>query len=557
MDAEPGRVVRVGGIEIDLRSNSKMETSKALIKLESDDFAVEFETLPVEDETDFNDLKTHSIIQGLDTVEKELKILEEKVDKLNYDIDKLANHADGLDYTLAVASGILTGIYDYFTVGEFSLKGANEFGQKEVEEKILKAAADKARKNGDNLGRVDTLDKAVSYLEDKYKIAADTVLNPFGGGRQHHLRDFSHHFSPTGLFFSLLTQFTGKVYGTDVTGRFIVAPLDEKGMLLIGKTFKEKITFGVINWYFHMLSDIAGSSGTIKDGGTGTGLPGPIMSLLKKFATLPSIKLLNFNQPNKDGNKELSVWVSKLFNGTLFAERDAEGKIIKDTVVPFDYRTELGIKHHAKKQAVPVIMNECVVRAFYFIRRLYTELRDNNIKSYTDLKNINWKKTFPYNNRTITRMLTIATGTFTAINFTGAAINAARKPGGLSNFATFGSYFILRVNFVGVGRFAVACYTDIKMGIQRSRLADEKLQVYSQMLFLHNAKVFYRQADMWVAAENASTAVEKSYQLINDTTLFFNTAWNNIIEDMEAIGRSLKKLDDFETKKRMIDILRY
>ncbi|MBR1493574.1 MAG: hypothetical protein IJ601_00795 [Acidaminococcaceae bacterium] len=224
-----------------------METSKALIKLKSDDFAVEFETLPVEDETDFDELKTHSIIQGLDSVEKELKVLEEKVDKLNCDIDNLTNHADGLDYTLAVASGILTGIYDYFTVGEFSLKGANEFGQKEVEEKILKAAADKARINGDNLGRVDTLEKAVSYLEDKYKIAADTVLNPFGGGRQHHLRDFSHHFSPTGLFFSLLTQFTGKVYGTDVTGRFIVVPLDEKGMLLVGKTFKEKITFGVIN----------------------------------------------------------------------------------------------------------------------------------------------------------------------------------------------------------------------------------------------------------------------------------------------------------------------
>jgi hypothetical protein len=63
-------------------------------------------------------------------------------------------------------------------------------------------------------------------------------------------------------------------------------------------------------------------------------------------------------------------------------------------------------------------------------------------------------------------MLTIATGTFTLVDLTDAAIRGALKSGG--NAALFAKEFVLRVNFVGVGRFAVAAATDIAMGVNRS-----------------------------------------------------------------------------------------
>ena len=62
---------------------------------------------------------------------------------------------------------------------------------------------------------------------------------------------------------TILTQFTGKVYGTDVSGAFHGVNLSDDGLALIGRSVPEKIMFGVLNWAFHLVSDMAGSSGSI------------------------------------------------------------------------------------------------------------------------------------------------------------------------------------------------------------------------------------------------------------------------------------------------------
>ena len=73
---------------------------------------------------------------------------------------------------------------------------------------------------------------------------------------------------------------------------------------------------------------MAGSSGTVGVSG-GTGIPGPILALVKELSALPYIKEL------KVEDQSLSVFISKLFNGTLFAKYDENGKIMKETVVKF------------------------------------------------------------------------------------------------------------------------------------------------------------------------------------------------------------------------------
>lgn len=177
------------------------------------------------------------------------------------------DEADKLDYIVAVSSGVLSGLIDVFYVGEFSLDRASKWGKDKIEEVIMKVARMEGYTG-------DDLNDAIKVLEKNHPLAADGNTNDFGGGLQHHLRDFSHHFSIGGLFFSIFTQFTGLVVGTDKAGMLHVAPIPESHRVCIGRNFQEKIAFGTIGWFFHMVSDMAGSSCSIM-GGTGVRAYGP------------------------------------------------------------------------------------------------------------------------------------------------------------------------------------------------------------------------------------------------------------------------------------------
>lgn len=380
------------------------------------------------------------------TYEQKVLAFEQAYGEAQDEIERLTSSGDRFDYAVAACSGIIAGLIDILFVGELSIDRANEWGNQKVEDFVISIAKKSGYQGNDLAG-------AVEYLEDRNSIAADKVTNAFGGGKQHHLRDFSHHPTPVGLFFSLLTQFTGKVYGTDVTGVFKIEPLSESDFYLIGKDIPQKLTFGIITWFFHMASDMAGSSRSIREGSLGTGLPGPLVSLLKELSALPI-----FRHTNSKGYKEFSVWISKLFNGTLLANRDQNGKIIE--AVKFDLRTEIGLGRELGRQAIPVVINECVVRAFYFIRRLLGELKEKDVRNITELEKISWKNTLPVKNRTIVRMLTISTVALEVLDLADATLRSGGNLG----------MFILRVNFVGVGRFAVAGSADILMGIKKSRL---------------------------------------------------------------------------------------
>lgn len=65
-------------------------------------------------------------------------------------------------------------------------------------------------------------------------------------------------------------------------------------------------------------------------------------------------------------------------------------------------------------------------------------------------------------------MISIASATFTAIDIADATIRATAKS--LGNPVEFGRNFILRVNFVGIGRFTLAIGVDVFMGVRKGRL---------------------------------------------------------------------------------------
>lgn len=348
-----------------------------------------------------------------------------------YDLEKqmemLSPHADKLDYFIAVASGVLCGMLDVLWAGDFDLARGREVSSEQVEEFVKKTSHMFGCKDDDIKG-------CVKFLEERFPLAADGNTPDFGGGLQHHLRDFAHHPTIFGLMFSLLTQFTGMSYGADTEGMFKVVKVPESHKNLIGNDVPDKLFKGTVIWFFHLVSDVAGSSSTAGLSG-GTGIPGPLLSLAKEISVIPCFK----NAKVKD--IDLSLYISKLFNGTAFAQHDDNGKIIKGTEIKLDFRGELGALVEIGRQAIPVIANECIVRSFYFIRRLCIELKATQTASFEELNGINWNKVKPFGNPTIDRMLSIATGVFSAIDVTEAVVTK--------------QYFV-SVNYVGVGRFTVA-----------------------------------------------------------------------------------------------------
>jgi len=238
------------------------------------------------------------------------------------------------------------------------------------------------------------------------------------------------------------------------------------------------------------------------------GIPGPIVSLLKELSIMPGL--------NKTG-------LAKKANEIFVKER-------------FDLRSELAVGRELGRQAVPVIMNEVLVRAFYFIRRLVMEIKEKQ-----SLEEIDWKKTLPWKNRTIVRMLTIATGTLTLIDLGDAAIRGAVKSGG--NPAMFAKEFILHVNFVGVGRFVIAVATDTTMGLKRAKLRNERIVILSKQLHLINAKIYYMQAETWIAAETTEKTINEAFEMMEKTTVVFIEAWKANRRSMQNIAERRHDID--------------
>lgn len=356
------------------------------------------------------------------------------------------DEADKIDYIVAVSSGVISGLIDLIYVGEFSLGRAGTWGKEQIEKVVVRVAGIEGYEGNDLLG-------AIKYMEGAHPFAPDGNTNDFGGGLQHHLRDFSLHFSISGLFFSILTQFTGVSVGTDKDGKLLIVPIPESHKAYLGKNFAEKIAYGTIGWFFHMVSDMAGSSGSLSGG---TGVPGPLVSFMKEISVLPFFKNAT------EGDMGFRRWVSKLFNGTLLAEHDESGRIIKDTVRKFDLRTEIGLFGELGRQTLPVLINQCVVRSFYFCRRLVREIDQLQIDSISALGCVAPEDILPWGTPSMRRMITVSSGVFAWVDLSDALVRSMKS----RDVSTF----FLRVNYVGVGTFVIACAVDIRSTLEREAL---------------------------------------------------------------------------------------
>lgn len=362
-----------------------------------------------------------------------------------FSFDPQAEKATKLDYELAGVSGLITGALNILWQKDFNLEGAKAWGDEKVGKFVLTIAKSAGMTKADA-----TLEDAIRFLEKAFPFAADKLTAEFGGGLQHHLRDFSHHPSLVGLACSILSQFTGKGYGTDTVGRFVAfdlpAAVFDPDCPLIGRNVPEKIAFGTLFWAMHLVSDMAGSS---SNPGKGTGIPGIVLSLLKELSSLPVFQ--NLQVAYKVKSIRIQQWISKLFNGATFKTED--GKSIR-----FDLRAEVGLLDQALSQVPAVMANEVIVRCLYMLSRLKAELERCEVSKVSGLNKLKASHFMPYNSRALTRMVTVSSTSFVLANLVTAAVRAGIECEG--NKVVFAQKLFLRINYVGVGRLAFALHAD-------------------------------------------------------------------------------------------------
>lgn len=446
-----------------------------------------------------------SIDEALAQAEVELVVLNETVES----IKELKPQCDKLDYILAASSGALCGVIDIFLVGKPDESPLGDITDKWFANRTIDFAKLCGYKGDKN-----SLSSAINFLEEKFKIPYDQSV---GGGifrelinltpSNHHFKSLGHNPTLLGLFFSILNQFTNTSDFLS-NGELISLNNSDGKFELQGKNIPSKLFCGIANWIGHLISDVSGSSGSK---GRGMGIPSPIWAWSNDVIAIKA----KLNIPVTEFDKSVNELALKLFK---------KG---------YDVRFQT-------TQAIPVFINEMIVRLLYSIRRLigYYISVPKNDRSWGLL----WKSCEPFSNATVKRMLTVAHGTFCIIDIGDATIRGFEK--GIGSFNVF--EFVLRLNVVGVGRFAISLYGETKRAIsydharESSDFAAKEITIvenYIEGLKILSAKYDDARLLTFIADFKKSDAYIKAFERSVQLAELRNVPANRILKDKADIDR--------------------
>lgn len=446
-----------------------------------------------------------SIDEALAQAETELVVLNETIES----IKELKPQCDKLDYILAASSGALCGVIDIFLVGK---PGESPLG--DITDKwFANRTIDFAKLCGYK-GNKNSLSSAINFLEEKFKIPYDQSV---GGGifrelinltpSNHHFKSLGHNPTLLGLFFSILNQFTNTSNFVS-NGELISLNNSDGKFELQGKNIPSKLFCGIANWIGHLISDVSGSSGSK---GRGMGIPSPIWAWSNDVIAIKA----KLNIPVIEFDKSVNELALKLFK---------KG---------YDVRFQT-------TQAIPVFINEMVVRLIYSIRRLigYYISVPKKDRSWVLL----WKSCEPFSNATVKRMLTVAHGTFCIIDISDATMRGFEK--GIGSFNVF--EFVLRLNIVGVGRFAISLYGETKRAISYGHVKESSDFAAKEITIVENyieglkiLSVKYDDARLlaFIADFKKSDAYIEAFEKSAQLAELRNVPANRILKDKADIDR--------------------
>ena len=372
-------------------------------------------------------------------------------DIIGSEFSKDAEAIDKLDYTIAAACGVISAALDIFWLDKLNIADAAVFGSEQIGKFVIKAAK-LVGYHGNDIN--DAVSKIVS------------ITNPKARHMSGDFEDFASQPSAAGLCFSILTQFTGKVYGTDADGRFTFRDIPDRNILGTGNP--SKILNGVLIWALASGSVMS----AVPEGVRAKGIPEAVSSLLNDISRSPLFQM--------KANKAKSGEVARMEDIYALAS-----DILGDR---FDLQAELGGQYDIMKFSLSILVNECLVRGFYMLRRLLMEIKNKNIRSRSDLSKLESANFLPFNSRVITRMLTVSSGTFVAVTTAKAAVVAARSSAGGWKGSVID--FVAHINYGGLVSFVFACKADGEYVISDAKQAYAEMLAWKRLLKQEEQEMF-------------------------------------------------------------------
>ena len=332
-----------------------------------------------------------------------------------------AKGCDGVDYAVAAFSGVLSGVVDVLWVG-MPGDSALGVGVDSLSDKLVVGLSNLVARpknaKGKRAATTKSVKTAIARLERVFKINYDQTSKMATGGkvalncRNHHLLSMAHAPDWIGLIVAIINQFTDT--STFVSNGHIIT-IDTETFELKGHTVPAKLFSAVINWFGHIVSDFNGSSSTkrVKGGHSGAGVCPPFFELTQ---------ICGFG----------SIGESKQTIAQLAETIYKEG---------YDLR-------HFATCAIPVVLNELIVRFFWALRQHYQFKKP-------------WKKCVPSANQpAVSRMLLVSYGCFCAVDAVDAAVRCDGVP----------LVFFLRCNLFAWYRLAKTSVWELKKYFQKERI---------------------------------------------------------------------------------------
>ncbi len=309
----------------------------------------------------------------------------------------------------------------------------------------------------------------------------------------------------------------------------------------VSREKKGKIFSGILNWFFYLAMDF-GTDNTDFVGTSGAARPlTTLVALSRELSRLSCLK-------SEDFGKRLHT----SFENFLAEGGSGAARLRADLSDTFD-DTEENKKDILKGQRSSVIFNELLIRAVFFVKGFIAQM--NEVPS---LSLLNYCELMPYKDRTLSRMMSVSFGVFTAIDVTRAAIKSAAR-GGAASLPKFLLNMALKINIAGIGRFATEIKYDAEMLGEREELRDERIRLCGEQLALNSTKVFYKQAGMWIQAESAVKALTEASLAAKKAVAFYNEAINEMTKDISTSEAHLRDLvnDDKSLLGELDGILKY
>lgn len=429
---------------------------------------------------------------------------------------------DKYDYIIAAFCGTLAGLIDVLFVGAPEISKLGKITDLAADELVKKAARFSGWKPSS--GNENNVASAIGFFERNYKVNYDqkntTEVNDLFrmSAKNHHYKSLAHSPDPIGLFFSILDQFMNtSSFVSD--GKLIRIDTSNSESPLRGSNVISKLFSGFCNWLGHIISDMAGSSGNrgIGSSGRGTGVSIPFMELFQ---------LCDFGKFNVGNDKQtLATVMTRVFQ---------EG---------YDLR-------FGAAMAVPVIIEELMIRTIWVIRRRFYHKKD-------------WSECIPTKKHSDLRiMLIVGNAALCLIDGTDAAIHGLIKGGNVV-------VFILHLNYIAWVRLVILILRELR--IRLGPVISEVLKNFVQSILYcvtpRERKViqqFYNRMEQFDISlqkmlQEFIIQIEKEYKVINnEINETFSSKNSSVIQaehsivlakacgvSEDKIMKSNKDLDDF------------